>query len=408
MGEAGKGGPVIAFLGEYDALAGLSQQADLATPCPVEDGANGHGCGHNMLGAAAMLAAVAVKEWLEETGTPGRVRYVGCPAEEGGSAKTFMVREGVFDDVDIAITWHPGAIAQVMRASSLAACRVDFTFSGRASHAAASPHLGRSALDSVELMSVGVNYLREHMSDQARVHYAYLDAGGISPNVVQAHAKVRYVIREPRVREMMKLVKRVEKVAQGAALMSETLVEAKLVTAASELMPNGPLCAAMGRHLEALGPPAFTAQDTEYARKFQATMSAEDVAGTWSLAGMSPIKDKVLGDFLVPDVVAAVDLPGSTDVGDVSWVVPTVQMWGANYAIGTPFHSWQMVAQGKGDAALKGMAHAAKVMAATGLEALQNPDLIARAKADLAERVGPEGYTSPLPADAQPPIGEMD
>ena len=146
MGEAGKGGPVIAFLGEYDALAGLSQQADLATPCPVEDGANGHGCGHNMLGAAAMLAAVAVKQWLEETGTPGRVRYVGCPAEEGGSAKTFMVREGVFEDVDIAITWHPGAIAQVMRASSLAACRVDFTFTGRASHAAASPHLGRSAL----------------------------------------------------------------------------------------------------------------------------------------------------------------------------------------------------------------------------------------------------------------------
>ncbi len=408
VGEAGSGGPVIAFLGEYDALAGLSQQADKAEPCPVEEGGNGHGCGHNMLGAAAMLAAIAVKEWLEETGTPGRVRYVGCPAEEGGSAKTFMVRDGVFDDVDIAITWHPGAIAQVMRASSLAACRVDFTFTGRASHAAASPHLGRSALDAVELMSVGVNYLREHMSDQARLHYAYLDAGGISPNVVQARARVRYVVREPRVREMMKLVERVKKVAEGAAMMAEVEVAARLVTAASELLPNGPLCAAMGRHLEALGPPDFTAEDLEYARKFQNTLSADDIAGTWALAGMAPVADKVLADFLVPDSVAPVDLPGSTDVGDVSWVVPTVQMWGANYAIGTPFHSWQMVAQGKGDVALKGMEHAARVMAATGLEALQDPDLVARAKADLAERVGPEGYTCPLPADAAPPIGEMD
>ncbi len=407
LGEAGSGGPAIAFLGEYDALDGLSQQADQAEPCPVEEGGNGHGCGHNMLGAAAMLAAVAVKKWLEETGTPGRVRYVGCPAEEGGSAKTFMVRDGVFDDVDIAITWHPGAIAQVMRASSLAACRLDFTFSGRASHAAASPHLGRSALDAVELMSVGVNYLREHMSDQARIHYAYLDAGGISPNVVQANAKVRYVVREPRVREMMKLVERVRKVADGAALMSETTVKARLVTAASELLPNGPLCEAMGRHLEALGPPEFTSEDLEYGRKFQATMSKDDIAATWSMAGMKPDPDKVLADFLVPDGVAPVDLPGSTDVGDVSWAVPTVQMWGANYAIGTPFHSWQMVAQGKGNVALKGMEHAAKVMAATGLEALQNPELIARAKADLAARVGPDGYQNPLPANATPPIGEM-
>ncbi len=408
MGEAGSGGPVIAFLGEYDALAGLSQQADLAEPRPLQEGGNGHGCGHNMLGAAAMLAAIAVKEWLAQTGTPGRVRYIGCPAEEGGSAKTFMVRDGVFDDVDIAITWHPGAIAQVMRASSLAACRLDFTFAGRASHAAASPHLGRSALDAVELMSVGVNYLREHMSDQARIHYAYLDAGGISPNVVQAQAKVRYVVREPRVREMMKLVERVRKVAQGAALMSETSVEARLVTAASELVPNTALCEAMARHLQALGPPAFTSEDLEYAEKFQNTLSADDIAGTWALAGMAPIADKVLADFLVPETVASVDLPGSTDVGDVSWVVPTVQMWGANYAIGTPFHSWQMVAQGKGSPALKGMVHAAKVMAACGLEALQDPDLIARAKADLAARTGPEGYTCPLPEDARPPIGEMD
>ena len=407
MGEAGDGGPVIAFLGEYDALAGLSQQADLAEPAPVEDGGNGHGCGHNMLGSAAMLAAVAVKDWLAETGTPGRVRYVGCPAEEGGSAKTFMVRDGVFDDVDIAITWHPGAIAQVMRASSLAACRVDFTFSGRASHAAASPHLGRSALDAVELMSVGVNYLREHMSDQARVHYAYLDAGGISPNVVQAHAKVRYVIREPTARAMMTLVDRVEQVAKGAAMMTGTEVQAHLVTAASELVPNGPLCESMQRHLEALGPPDFSAEDHAYAARFQATMDASDIASTYAMTGMKEGARKALADFLIPTIITPPDLPGSTDVGDVSWVVPTVQLWGANYTIGTPFHSWQMVAQGKGGPAIKGMIHAAKVMAATGMDVLQNPDLRARARADLAARTGPDGYTCPLPEEAEPPIQEM-
>ncbi len=245
MGEAGQGGPVIAFLGEYDALSGLSQQADIAEPCPVVEGGHGHGCGHNMLGAGAMLAAIAVRDWLAETGTKGRVRYIGCPAEEGGSAKAFMVKAGVFDDVDIAITWHPGAIAQVMRGSSLAAGDLNFTFTGRASHAAASPHLGRSALDGVEMMSVGVNYMREHMSDQARVHYAYLDAGGTAANVVQASAKMRYVVREPSSREMMKLIARVEKIAKGAALMSETSVEGALFTVSSELVPNGPLCDAM-------------------------------------------------------------------------------------------------------------------------------------------------------------------
>ncbi|HHL20086.1 MAG TPA: amidohydrolase [Aliiroseovarius sp.] len=407
QGEAGSGGPVIAFLGEYDALAGLSQAADVAEPAPLEDGGNGHGCGHNMLGSAAMLAAIAVKDWLAQTGAPGRVRYVGCPAEEGGAAKAFMVADGVFDDVDIAITWHPGAIAQVMRGSSLAAARLDFSFTGRASHAAASPHLGRSALDAVELMSVGVNYLREHMTDQARIHYAYLDAGGTAPNVVQAQAQVRYVVREPRVREMMKLIERVKKVAQGAALMTETEMQAELVTVSSELVPNTPLCDAMQANLEALGPPPFNDADRDYAARFQATFSPDDIARSWGMAGMTPQAGKVLADFLPPADLPVLDLPGSTDVGDVSWVVPTVQLWGANYAIGTPFHSWQMVAQGKGAPALKGMEHAAKVMAATGIDALSDPDLVARAKADLAARTGPEGYIRPLPADARPPIDEM-
>ena len=204
MGEAGSGGPVIAILGEFDALAGLSQVADLPEQKALISGGNGHGCGHNMLGSASFLAAVAVRDWLKETGTAGTIRYYGCPAEEGGAGKTFMVRDGVFDDVDIAISWHPHSIPAVMRGSSLANCRIDFSFKGRASHAAGAPHLGRSALDAAELMSVGVNYLREHMPDTARVHHAIIDGGGISPNVVQANALVRYVVRSETTPEMLK------------------------------------------------------------------------------------------------------------------------------------------------------------------------------------------------------------
>src|SRR5215475_7901632 len=213
VGEAGEGGPVIAILGEYDALPGLSQQAGVAEPRPLESGGNGHGCGHNLLGAGAMLAAVAVKDWLERRGVKGRVRYYGCPAEEGGAAKTFMVREGAFADVDAAISWHPASFCEVMPAVSLANTRIDFTFTGRASHAAAAPHLGRSALDAVELMNVGVNYMREHMPSDARVHYALLDGGGVAPNVVQAKAKVRYAIRARELPELTRLIARVRKIA---------------------------------------------------------------------------------------------------------------------------------------------------------------------------------------------------
>src|SRR6201988_4842947 len=222
MGEWGEGGPVIAILGEYDALPGLSQESGVTEHRPLENGGNGHGCGHNLLGAGAMLAAVAVNDWLAAKGIKGRVRYYGCPAEEGGAAKTFMVRDGAFDDVDVAISWHPSSFCEVVPAMSLANTRIDFTFTGRASHAAASPHLGRSALDAVELMNVGVNYMREHMPSDARIHYAMLDSGGIAPNLVQARAKVRYLIRARELGELTPLIARVRKIADGAALVTAT------------------------------------------------------------------------------------------------------------------------------------------------------------------------------------------
>src|SRR5436190_10661591 len=247
MGEAGEGGPVIAILGEYDALPGLSQVAGIAEPKEVDRGGNGHACGHNLLGSAALLAATAVKNYLAQAGIKGRVRYYGCPAEEGGAAKTFMVRAGCFEDVDIAITWHPGAMNRVDDALSLAGARIDYTFRGRASHAAAAPHLGRSALDAVELMNVGVNYMREHMPSDARIHYAVLDAGGVAPNVVQATAKVRYAVRARELPGMRALLERVKKVANGAAMMTETQVDMRVVSAVSNLLGNTPLEEAMER-----------------------------------------------------------------------------------------------------------------------------------------------------------------
>jgi aminobenzoyl-glutamate utilization protein B len=404
MGEAGEGGPVIAILGEYDALPGLSQVAGIAEPKEVERGGNGHACGHNLLGSAALLAATAVKNYLAEAGIKGRVRYYGCPAEEGGAAKTFMVRAGCFEDVDIAITWHPGAMNRVDDAMSLAGNRVDYTFRGRASHAAASPHLGRSALDAVELMNVGVNYMREHMPSDARIHYAMIDSGGIAPNVVQAYAKVRYSIRARDVQGMNALVERVRKVADGAALMTETSVKVKVHSAVSNLLGNTPLEKAMQSQLERLGPPPFDAADRKYAADIQATLSAEDIASSYARVGMAVRKDAPLCDFVVPYGTKGAPMMGSTDVGDVSWVVPTVQARCATVAIGTPGHSWQITAQGKSGQAKKGMVNAAKVMAGVAVDALGDASLIARAKADLKARHEVTPYICPMPDEVKPPL----
>ena len=376
VGEYGTDGPIIAFLGEYDALAGLSQKADVFHQDPVKKGENGHGCGHNLLGSASMQAAVALRDWLKDSNLPGVVRYYGCPAEEGGAAKTFMVRDKIFKDVDVAITWHPGCLPGIVKGSSLANCRVDFTFEGRASHAAVSPHLGRSALDAIELMNVGVNYMREHMPDKARIHYALIDGGGISPNVVQAKAKVRYVVRDETTPKMMELLERVKEIAKGAALMTQTKVKTKILAGVSNLVYNETLGNIMQGNLDQLGAPEFSKEDHLYAKKYQDTLTRKDIESAYSHAGIDLVEGQVLAETVVAGDVKPVDMGGSTDVADVSWVVPTVSLWGANYAIGTPFHSWQMTAQGKSSIAIKGMTHAAMVMAATGSDLILNKTIL--------------------------------
>ncbi|QCK84920.1 amidohydrolase [Phreatobacter aquaticus] len=403
IGEAGEGGPVIAIMGEYDALPGLSQEAGVAEHKPVETGGHGHGCGHNLLGSAALLAATAVKDWLAENKIPGRVRYYGCPAEEGGAAKAFMVRAGAFKDADIAISWHPSSWWEVTPPLSLANTRADFVFTGRTSHAAASPHLGRSALDAVELMSVGVNYMREHMPSDARVHYAILDTGGIAPNVVQAHARVRYSIRARDLPGMLELVGRVRKIAEGAALMTETKMEMRIISAVSNMVGNTPLEAALQEVMEDLGPPPFDDRDRAFAAEIRKTFSDGDIAATYRSIGYEET-DAPLADFTVPLDAKRNPAIGSTDIGDVSWVVPTVQAHAPTVAIGTPFHTWQVVAQGKEPAAHKAMVQVAKAMADLGAKAIMNPELIAAAKADLAKRTAKNPYISPIPPEVNPPL----
>ena len=401
VGEAGERGPVIAILGEYDALPGLSNEAGVAEHRPLPGDGSGHGCGHNLLGAGALLAAAAVKDWLAEQGIEGRVRYYGCPAEEGGAAKTFMVRDGAFDDVDIAISWHPAPFAGVNDAYSLAILQVDYAFTGRSSHAAASPELGRSALDAVELMNVGVNYLREHMPDDARIHYATLDAGGIAPNVVQATAKSRYIVRAPELSDLRELAARVDDIARGAALMTQTSVAIQVISGMSNLLGNAPLERTLHANLDRLGPPPFDDTDRAFAEQIRATIRPDDIVSAHRRFGI-PVTDAPLADGIVPLGAKGSKMVGSTDVGDVSWKVPTVQARGATYAIGTPGHSWQLTAQGKHPLAHKGMVHAAKAMAGTAIDVLSDPALLAAAKAEHRARLAATPYESPLPDGLTP------
>lgn len=403
MGEAGTGGPVIAILGEYDALPGLSQQAGMDQPLPVVAGGNGHGCGHNLLGAGALAAATAVKDYLAAHGLPGRVRYYGCPAEEGGAAKTFLVRDGHFDDVDAALSWHPMSFNGIIPPLTLAVSMVDFHFTGRTAHAAVAPHLGRSALDAVELMSVGVNYLREHVPQDSRIHYAYLDAGGRAPNVVQAQATVRYSVRALRAGDMRDLVDRVRRVAEGAAMMTGTEVRATVVTAMSEMLDNPPMNRLLHDNLARLGPPPFDAEDRAFAARMQATLLPEAIAAAYEGAGIPP-DPAPLHESLVPLDAVGVPMLGSTDLGDVSWVVPFAQAGHATHAIGTPGHTWQITAQGKSPGAHKAMINVAKALAATAVDLLTDPKHLAAAKADHAKRVAATPYVPPLAPDATPHV----
>lgn len=402
VAEAGNEGPVAGFLGEYDALPNMSQQAAAVEACPVCAGGNGHACGHHLLGVGAMLAAVATRDYLLSQDLPGIVRYFGCPAEEGGSGKTYMAREGVFDEIDFALTWHPGPFSGIFKYKSLAVIQAFFRFSGVASHAAASPHLGRSALDAVELMNVGANFLREHMPAEARVHYAITNAGGLAANVVQAHAEVLYVVRAPDIEQARALFERVRRIGTGAALMTETTVEVEIDRACSDVLRNETIEALIMENLERFGPTPFDQSDRDFVARLAGNISAGELQECLD-AYRGPADAHGLADTPLPLKEEAGSLTGSSDVGDVSWVVPTTQYLGACYAVGTNMHTWQLVSQGKLPAAHKGMLHAAKVLAATAVDLLTEPSRIGAARAEHVHLAGGRPYVCPIPESVLAP-----
>ena len=410
-GSYGSGGPVIGILGEYDALSGLSQQAGESHESPIIPGGCGHGCGHNLLGAGSLAAAAAVKHYLETSGQAGTVVFFGCPGEEGGAGKAYMAREGLWKKLDAALCWHPGSVNEVRTGTNNSCIQVLYKFSGVAAHAAGAPHSGRSALDAVELMNIGVQFLREHMTDDCRIHYAITDAGGVSPNVVQARASVLYMVRANKVADSVKLQARVDDIAKGAALMTGTTYERVFIDGTAELLPNYTIENALYKNFQEIGVPSHTQEELAFAQSLRETYPASaEIPGIGSkydetiaqqVKALSENMTKPLNDFLMPMYSGRGFVPGSSDVGDVSWLTPTSQIQVVTWPADVPGHSWQVVACGKSSIAHKGMLTAAKVLAATAIDLMTQPELLQEAKKEFLEK-SESGYVCPIEPDAVP------
>ena len=406
LGKWGSGKPVIGILGEFDALSGLSQVGGIAEKEELTKGGNGHGCGHNMLGAGALAAAYGVKEYLKATGKEGTVIFYGTPGEEGGAGKAFMAKEKLWYDLDLALTWHPSDVNEVTTGTCNSCIQTLYKFRGVASHAAGDPEHGRSALDAVELMNIGVQYLREHTKDDARIHYAMIDGGGFSPNVVQPTASVLYMVRSKLVPDALELQTRVDKIADGAALMTETTYEKVFIDGCSGTVPNHTLEKVLYDNLVAIGAPTYTDEEWEYAKKIKATydtygaipsLAAEfDAKVKEEIAEYTNNSERAINDFVAPLYTGECFSPGSTDVGDVSWQTPTAQVHTATFTSCAPGHSWQNVSLGKSKIGHKGMLLAAKVIAAAAVELFETPALITAAKEEFKSR-SKSGYVCPIP-----------
>ena len=381
IAEFGSGKPVIAILGEFDALPGLSQ-AVLPERSAVVAGGPGHGCGHHLFGTASTAAAISIKQWMIANHVTGTLRMIGTPAEEGGAGKVYMVRDGVFNDVDAVIAWHPGDANAITGNRSMANISGKFRFHGLSSHAAAAPERGRSALDAVEVMDVMTNYLREHIPDGSRIHYVITN-GGKAPNVVPDEAEVYYVARHVDMKIVKDIWERITNAARGAALGTGTTFDLQLVGSVYALQPNETLARVQQRALERVGGFTYTPEERSFAERLQHSVAFTAV----------PLESTSRIQPLVLDQADA----GSTDVGDVSWVVPTVQLSSATWVPGTAAHSWQAVAAGGMSIGAKGMMIAAKTMALTAADLFTTPATIDVAKAELVRRRGANfAYTTAL------------
>ena len=384
----GSGKPVIGILAEFDALPGLSQDS-IPTRKPLIEGRAGHACGHNLFGTASSAAAITLKDWLSKNKKSGTIKLFGTPAEEGGGAKVYMVRDGLFSDVDAVLHWHPSNTNDASPESCMAIKQTLFRFYGRSAHAAAAPEKGRSALDAVEAMDYMTNMMREHIPSDARIHYV-ITKGGLAANVVPDFAEVEYMVRHPDAKVVAEIWDRVVKCAEGAATGTETTMKYEVISGSYNLMPNETLARLMYDNLKKVGGVNYSPQEIEFAKKVQSsfTFKAPDL----SLAQqVQPFK---LGGFF----------PASTDVGDITWVVPTTGLGTATWIPGVPPHSWQAVSTGSNGIGLKAMINAAKCISMTGIDLFNNPELLDKAKKELAEKTGVGFQYQSLIGDRKPPL----
>lgn len=387
IAEYGSGAPIIAIMGEYDALPGLSQEAVAEKKSAGK--VAGHACGHHLFGTASTAAAISVKEWMTANKTQGTIRFYGTPAEEGGGAKVYMSREGLFDDVDVALHWHPGSQNAASAAAALSNISAKFRFHGISAHAAGAPEQGRSSLDGVEALNAMVNLMREHIPQEARIHYVITD-GGKAPNVVPDFAEVYYYARHNRRDVVKSIFDRIVNAAKGAALGTGTTMDYEIVNGVHELLPNLTLQRLVHTNLSKIGGIEYTPEEKEFADKIALSLGQES-ANLETAKNVQPFKEKARAY-------------GSTDVGDVSFVVPTVGFSTATWVPGTSAHSWQAVASGGTSIGNKGMMIAAKTLTMTAIELFENKDLVSKAKTEFMERRGADFKYIPLLGDRAPAL----
>ena len=388
VAEFGSSGPVIGILGEFDALPGLAQTNSPFKEVAINDSGGGHACGHHLFGAASAWAAVSIKEWLVENDIDGTVRFYGTPAEEGGSGKVYMVREGLFDDVDVVLHWHPDDVNSANPKTSNSNKSAKFTFKGISAHAAGSPELGRSALDGVEAMNMMVNMMREHIPQESRMHYV-ITKGGLAPNVVPDLAEVYYYVRHPEMKVVEELFQRVVKTAEGAARGTETKMTYEVMHGNYSLLPNDSIQKLMHKNLQSFGGITYNKTENEYAKEIYKTFIKPDK----EIGSQETVKEYKNNHSY-----------GSTDVGDVSWLVPTAGVRTATWVPGTAAHSWQAVASGGMSIGIKGTELAAKTIAATALDIYKNPSVVISAQNELQMRVGKDFVYKALLGDRKPPL----
>jgi aminobenzoyl-glutamate utilization protein B len=387
----GEGKPVIGILGEFDALPGLSQDTSPARK-PITAGAPGHACGHNLLGSGAALAAVALRQYMEKNHVKGTLRYYGTPAEEGGAGKVYMIRAGLFNDTDVVLQWHPADHNAVANGGMLAIVSAKFTFHGVAAHAAAAPDRGRSALDAVMLTGTGVEYMREHVPASTRMHYT-ISKGGVAPNVVPDLAELYIMARSPSLSTLDNVWARIQKVAEGASLMTETRYDLTVVSSSANILGNDVLAKVAQRNLEQVGGFHYTEQEKQFALELQKTLppdTAKELDRTALIEPLTPFD---------PNAPAA-----STDVGDVSWTVPTIGFLAATFVPGVAAHTWQAAASTGMTIGQRGMVVAAKALALTGADLFANPQLVKDAHQDFQRQLQGRTYKSMIPADQKPPL----